>query len=421
MSDKQTIPVDNPLFYDEQVKKRYRANRDWNIIFLASTSFGVVMLIILLLNIVNGAFGLIAIENEVQPETIFYEDVAYEDMNTSQLAGLLGQELSRGLIRGIENRRGKPISEFSEKEMRAIVEEEIINSEVIKSWDLINSVFNSQSARDFIETEAPQAELKFQAWLNPAFLTAPQSSVPEDAGIRRAILGSLWMVIITFLFAFPIGIGAAIYLEEYAEDNRLNRLIQTNIYNLAGVPSIIYGLLGLAIFVRFLGPITSGQIFGFTTQNGRTVLSAGLTLGLLILPIIIINAQEAFKALPNSLRLSSYGLGATKWQTIWHHLLPNVLDRIMTGTIIAISRAIGETAPLVVIGASTFINEDPSSIFSKFTTLPIQIYQWSARPQPEFRHIAAAAIIVLLIVLLSMNTAAILMRDRFSRKKRLGR
>ena len=163
--------------------------------------------------------------------------------------------------------------------------------------------------------------------------------------------------------AFPLGVGAAIYLEEYARDNWLNRLIQTNINNLAGVPSIIYGILGLAIFVRALEPLTSGAIFGVgdpTTANGRTILSAGLTLALLVLPLIIINAQEAIRAVPSSLRQASYGLGATKWQTIWHHVLPNAIPGILTGTILAISRAIGETAPLVVIGASTYITFDPS-------------------------------------------------------------
>jgi phosphate transport system permease protein len=166
-------------------------------------------------------------------------------------------------------------------------------------------------------------------------------------------------------------------------------------------------------------PLTSGSLFGMvdpTTANGRTILSAGLTLGLLILPLIIINAREAVRAVPRSLREASFGLGATKWQTIWHHVLPSAMPGVLTGTILAISRAIGETAPLVVVGASTFITVDPGGPFSKFTTLPIQIYQWTARPQDEFRNIAAAAIIVLLILLLSLNAAAVFLRNRFSRR-----
>jgi phosphate transport system permease protein len=197
----------------------------------------------------------------------------------------------------------------------------------------------------------------------------------------------------------------------------VNRLIQTNINNLAGVPSIIYGMLGLAIFVRTLETFTSGALFGAvdpTTANGRTVISAGLTLGLLVLPMIIINAQEAIKAVPNSLRQASYGMGATRWQTVWYHVLPNALPGILTGAILALSRAIGETAPLVVVGASTYITFDPTSPFSKFTTLPIQIWQWTARPQDEFRNIAAAAILVLLGLLLSLNAIAILLRNRYS-------
>jgi phosphate transport system permease protein len=197
-------------------------------------------------------------------------------------------------------------------------------------------------------------------------------------------------------------------------------LIQTNINNLAGVPSIIYGMLGLAIFVRALEFFTSGAAFGLvedaTTANGRTIISAGMTLGLLILPLIIINAQEAIKAVPNSLRQASYGVGATRWQTVWHHVLPNSISGILTGTILAISRAVGETAPLVVVGASTFITFDPDGPFSKFTTLPIQIYQWTSRPQDEFRNIAAAAILVLLVLLLSMNTIAIILRNRYKKK-----
>jgi phosphate transport system permease protein len=212
-------------------------------------------------------------------------------------------------------------------------------------------------------------------------------------------------------------LGSAIYLEEYASDNWLNRLIQTNIYNLAGVPSIIYGMLGLAIFVRLMGPITSGAIFGVQDVNGRTVFSAGLTLGILILPIIIINAQEALKAIPNSLRYSSYGVGATKWQTIWHHVIPASMDRILTGTVFAVSRAIGETAPLVVIGASAFLTLDPSGLFSKFTTLPIQIFTWSQMASPEFRHVAAAAIVVLLVLLLGLNAVAIYFRTGIQKAK----
>ncbi|MCX7607894.1 MAG: phosphate ABC transporter permease PstA, partial [Anaerolineales bacterium] len=270
-----------------------------------------------------------------------------------------------------------------------------------------------------VAEEFPEAELRFMSWLTVDTIRRPQSSEALLAGMRTAILGSLWTIMITILVAFPLGVSAAIYLEEYAQDNWINRLIRTNINNLAGVPSIIYGMLGLAIFVRSLEKLTSGAVFGLvdpTTANGRTILSAALTLALLILPLIIINAQEAIRAVPQSLRRASLGLGATKWQTVWWHVLPNALPGILTGTILAVSRAIGETAPLVVVGASTAITFDPTSPFSKFTTLPIQIYQWTARPQGEWRHLAAAAIIVLLTLLLTLNATAILLRNRFTKR-----
>jgi len=235
--------------------------------------------------------------------------------------------------------------------------------------------------------------------------------------VRTAILGSLWLIAITIAVALPIGVGAAIYLQEYADHTRwYNRLIETNIYNLAGVPSIVYGILGLAIFVRALEFFSSGAMFGVTDSNGRTIISAALTMALLTLPLIIVNAQEAIKAVPDSFRQAAYGLGATKWQTTWAHVLPNALPGILTGSILAVSRAIGETAPLIVIGASTFITVDPSSIFSKFTVLPIQIYTWTSRPLVGFRNIAAASILVLLVLLLALNATAILLRNRFSRR-----
>ena len=301
-----------------------------------------------------------------------------------------------------------------------VLESEVLGIDVVRSWTLLDSVFR----RAAIEAEAlekyPNADLELYSWISWDFLLTPQSSTPEFAGIRTAIMGSLWVVMITVLFSFPVGVGAAIYLEEYAShENRINRIIQTNINNLAGVPSIIYGMLGLAIFVRVMEVFTSGSMFGVgdaASANGRTILSAGLTLGLLILPIIIIASQEALRAVPGSLRQAGLALGATKWQTTWHHVLPSALPGILTGAILAVSRALGETAPLVVIGASTFIVTDPSSPFSKFTTLPIQIYQWTSRPQDEFRNLAAAAIIILLIMLLLLNASAIYLRNRYSRR-----
>lgn len=301
-----------------------------------------------------------------------------------------------------------------------VVIEDVVQLRTARSWPLSDSLLRREEILAEAAERFPDAEVQFRSWLTARFVASPQSGVPEVAGVRTAIFGSLWVIAVTVGFAFPIGVGAAIYLEEYAQrDNWLNKVIQTNINNLAGVPSIIYGLLGLAIFVRTLEFFTSGAVFGqadSTTANGRTILSAGLTLGLLVLPLIIINAQEAIRAVPSSLRQASYGVGASKWQTIWHHVLPNALPGILTGTILAMSRAIGETAPLVVVGASTTIFLDPSGPFSKFTVLPIQIYQWTARPQGAFRNIAAAAILVLLALLLTLNATAVILRNRYTRQ-----
>jgi phosphate transport system permease protein len=305
----------------------------------------------------------------------------------------------------------------SQPEMVDLLLAEVVKPEVVETYSLFESLFQRGRIQDVATNTYPNGHLEFRSWLTLDFITSPQSSTAALAGVRTAILGSLWVIAITILFSFPIGVGAAIYLEEYAADNRLNRILQTNINNLAGVPSIIYGMLGLAIFVRTMEVLTSGALFGVadeTTANGRTILSAGLTLGLLILPLLIINGQEALRAVPNSLRQAGLALGATKWQTTWYHVLPAALPGILTGTILAVSRAIGETAPLVVVGASTFIALDPEGPFSKFTTLPIQIYQWTSRPQAEFRNIAAAAILVLLIMLLALNATAVYLRNRYS-------
>ncbi|MGW8282542.1 MAG: phosphate ABC transporter permease PstA [Gemmatimonadota bacterium] len=240
-------------------------------------------------------------------------------------------------------------------------------------------------------------------WLSLDLLTRYPSRIPERAGIRSAILGTLWMMGLTAAVSFPIGVGAAIYLEEYAPKSWLTRILQTNIANLAGVPSIVYGILGLAIFVRYFA-------------LGRSVIAGALTLALLILPVIIIASQEAIRAVPGSLREASYGVGATKWQTIRHHVFPVALPGILTGTILSRSRAIGETAPLIMIGALTFIAFPPKSPMDPFTVLPIQIFNWTAKPQKEFHELAAAAIIVLLVLLLVMNAAAIFLRNRYQKR-----
>ena len=235
------------------------------------------------------------------------------------------------------------------------------------------------------------------------FLTGFPSRRAEDAGIFHALAGSIFVILVTGVLAVPIGVASAIYLEEYGRRNFVARVIEINITNLAAVPSIIYGLLGLGLFVRAMG-------------MGRSVMAGGSTLALLVLPVVILATREALRAVPPSIREGSYALGATKWQTVWYQVLPIALPGILTGMILALSRAIGETAPLISIGALTFVAFAPDSIWSPFTVLPIQIFNWVSRPQVEFRANAAAGILVLLALLLTMNAAAIWLRDRFQKK-----
>jgi phosphate transport system permease protein len=237
------------------------------------------------------------------------------------------------------------------------------------------------------------------------FINSYPSRFPEQAGIKAALFGTFWLMGLTALFAVPVGIGAAIYLEEFAPKNIVTRIIETNINNLAGVPSIIYGLLGLAIFVR---------VFAL----GQSVLAGALTMSLLILPIIIVSSREGLRAVPSSIREAALGLGASPWQAVRFQVLPAAMPTMLTGVILALSRAIGEAAPLITLGALLFVPFTPDGPLSRFTVLPIQIFNWTSRPQPEFATTAAAGTIVLLAVLLSMNAVAIGLRNYFERKRR---
>jgi phosphate transport system permease protein len=236
-------------------------------------------------------------------------------------------------------------------------------------------------------------------WLDWGFLTEFPSRFPEKAGIKSALWGSVWLIGLTACFSIPVGVAAAIYLEEYARPGRLSSFIEVNIANLAGVPSIVYGILGLAIFVR-------------TFALGRSVLAGALTMSLLILPVIIIASREAIRAVAPSIRHAAFAVGATKWQTVRDHVLPGALPGVMTGVILALSRAIGETAPMIMIGALAYVAFVPSGPMDSFLPLPIQIFNWASRPQKEFHQLAAACIIVLLVTLLVMNASAVYIRYR---------
>lgn len=240
-------------------------------------------------------------------------------------------------------------------------------------------------------------------YLDLQFLQSVGSRFPEKAGIYAAFIGSLWLMAVVVVVSFILAVGTAIYLEEYAKQNRVNNFIKVNISNLAGVPSVVFGLLGLTIFARMFA-------------LGQSVLAAGLTMSLLILPVIIVAAQEAVRAVPKDLRDASYAMGATKWQTIIRVVLPAAIPGILTGSILAFSRAIGETAPLVVLGVPTILLFTPASIMDTFTALPMQIYDWTRRPQAAFHDVASAGIIILLLLLLFMNSVAVFIRNKFQNR-----
>ncbi|MGH2810426.1 MAG: phosphate ABC transporter permease PstA [Actinomycetota bacterium] len=239
--------------------------------------------------------------------------------------------------------------------------------------------------------------------LSGDFFNRLDSRLPSRAGVRPALIGSLWLMGLVTLFSFPLGVGAAVYLEEIAPRNRFTSFIEVNIANLAGVPSIVYGLLGLAVFVRFM-------------HMGRSVLAGAATLTLLILPVIVVASREALKAVPDSITQGALAVGATPWQAVWRQLLPASLPGILTGMILGLSRAIGETAPLITLGALTYVNFVPAHPLDRFTALPIQIFNWVSRPQTAFHEVAAAGIIVLLGVLLAMNAVAVVLRNRYERR-----
>ena len=578
--------------FSRHLQRRRRHGNLGRIFNFISVGAAGLALIALFFNVANEAFGTVGVVNTIEPDTLT-DGRPLQALSNDELAMILAEYAGRRLrvlIRDtISKVDPKVFTKVSVKEivgdpnvdpsiadellksissesqagllaaytdnatLRRLVLEEVVEEQVIASFTLYETIFNFDAIKAEIEgpilseykarerlDDANVTVIRFYSWLDSEFITTPMSSTPALAGVRTALIGSVGLMAVVVLVALPIGVGAAIYLEEYAHHGVISRLIETNVRNLAGVPSIIYGMLGLAIFVRALAPFSSGLIFGVNfdaptvetvieriapvfngeinfdggdirsetdqidvaatrrivdtflyygtpsltmhgnsdiyemskslsealgiaadvaparaeerhdiemrgayfrfdvandagfpdgaydqlmaslarinsfSPNGRTLVSAGLTLVLLILPIIIINSQEAIRAVPYTIREASYGLGATRWQTIWRQVLPAALPGIMTGTILSVSRAVGETAPLIVVGAATFLLTDPTSPFSQFTAMPIQIFQWTARPQGQFADIAAAAIIVLLALMLTLNAAAIILRNRYS-------
>jgi phosphate transport system permease protein len=438
--------------------RQQRSSR-WRVFFLAANLVAIAVLLLLFFSIINQAFGLIVVEYTVDPTTLSNRPL--QELSEPELVAILKDKVGRNGMRVLvrdfmigknidpdrlttlpmsELLPGKTLPEgvgskkfsqvtvddlvallsdnLTQQQLYNAILEGVVRPEYVASWNLIPSLFNRAGIETWAKENHPKGELRFHSWINWDFISSELASTPATAGLRTALVGSLFIIVLTILIALPLGVGAALYLEEYATHNRIETLIETNIRNLAGVPSIIYGMLGLAVFVRALEPLTSGAIFGVTDSNGRTIIAAAFTMALLILPVVIINAQEAIRAVPYSIREASYGVGATKWQTIWRQVLPAAFPGILTGLILSVSRAVGETAPLIVVGGLTFVTIDPNSIFSKFTVVPIQVYSWISEPNLAFKNVAAAAIIVLLVLLLSLNTIAIVLRQRFSRRLR---
>jgi len=305
--------------------------------------------------------------------------------------------------------------EDEKAELRRIYEEEVVPQKIA---DLTINVKEDEriATGNYREDTSPWALLIH-------FLTSGPSDEPQDAGVYPALIGSIWVALITIAFAVPVGVGAALYLEEYKQNNWLGRLIQVNINNLAGVPSIVYGILGTFVFVEMIFKPLEMSYPG--TFSARNVLGGGLTLGLLTLPVVIVSAQEAIRAVPDSLRQGAYALGATHWQSIWKIVLPMSTPGILTGTILSISRAIGEAAPLIFFGALLYVNQEPS-LFSRFSVMPMQVFDWTGRPPVTvngasveiWKYNAALASVLLLGVLLSLNGIAIYFRNRAQKGNR---
>ena len=449
-----TYPPFSEQEFQKNLIKRKQRSRVGQIVFFASNVIALSLLVVLFAHIINQAFGLVVVENRVNPSEL--SDRPLEELNEAELVAILIERQPSRIAVVIRDKLSQvpnaeftslPLSEvlkgshysndlagltiseltveqraqilsdnLSQSDIANVVLDQVVQPTIVKSWRLVPSLFERDAIEAEVNTKYPEDTLEFRSWANWDFVSSSVSSSATTAGLRTALLGSFWIISITAVTALILGVGAAIYLEEYARDNWINRTIEINIRNLAAIPSVIYGMLGLAVFVRTLGHFTSGQFIGITDTNGRTAMSAGLTLALLTLPIIIVSAQEAIRAVPNSIREASYGLGATKLQTVFRQVVPAALPGIMTGIILSMSRAVGETAPLLVVGASTFIGIDPDGPFSKFTVVPIQIFQWTSRPELEFKNVAAAAIIVLLVVMVLLNGTAIILRNRFSRR-----
>ena len=407
------------LGYDDLLKKRHRASKAFRLICRLCTWSAMIILFVLLASVAGRV-------NHAGAVSVFVDGDTPGDAKLAEVEEVLKKHpLVTGVTRDVD--KSGIVSFFVDVgDLTPAEGEDHVRYADIK-YELEQACFEIDGIDLTLDSSEPVVGWDWE------FLSRyPSTLFPEKAGILAGIWGSIWLVLLTGLIAVPLGVGAAVYLEEYASDTWVTRLIKLNLANLAGVPSIVYGILGFAVFVRFFGrdPIMIGsfQLLPF----GPTLLAGACTLALLILPVIIVATQEALKSIPNSIRSASVALGATKWQTIRHQVLPAGLPGIATGVILALSRALGETAPIVVIGVLAFTRSTPGEIetpmdmvrnpgsiaevpFDKFATLPIQIYNWVADSRPEFAAQSARGILVLLVVLLLINSVAIFVRNRYQR------
>jgi phosphate transport system permease protein len=388
------ISTDVGLRFRDNLKSRRRKGLVFFYFCLFGTLFGIAMLIVLLSDIADDSAKWLSKRSTDGPRMFVYlynSDLQYKARIDRDFP-----EIAEGMAKKVET-----------KEKRLAKNEVKVTDAMRDEWrmDYLHSKYMADTTFfDLLEMK-PTFEQSVTVALSVlhSFITSFPSRFFTKAGVYAALCGSLYLLVFTALFSVPIGIAAAVYLEEYAAKNRINQTIEVNIANLAGVPSIVYGILGLALFVRGIG-------------WGHSVIAGAATMSLLIMPVIIIAAREAIKAVPGSIRWGAYALGATRWQVIRHHTLPIAMPGILTGVILAMSRAIGETAPMIMVGALSFVAYLPKGPFDDFTVLPIQIYNWASMPQAEFQELAAVGILVLLIVLLLMNSIAIIIRHKMQRR-----
>lgn len=378
---------------DARLQRRYRAERRFRIYCASAVLLALAIILTFFSSIIGQGYSAFW-HHEIQV-TLDYNERAAR-IGRFALDEEIREVASRGATRAIPLRMGNNPELAGTTETTWVpVRGEI--DQYLKGFADLGDELRAQ-------VDALHAEGRIQSGFNTRFFTAGDSKLPELAGILSAAIGSVYVLFVTLLFAFPVGVMSAIYLEEFAPDNRLTQAIEVNINNLAAVPSIIFGLLGLAVFINFFGVPRSSAMAG------------GLTLGLMTLPIIIISTRAALRAVPDPIRLGAFAMGCSRWQVVRDHVLPVSLPGILTGTIIGLAQAMGETAPLIIVGMIAYIPEAPSSLFESATVLPAQIFTWAGEPQKAYVEKTAAGIIVLLTILLSLNAAAVLLRRKFERR-----